>query len=158
MNEPQLLSIHNLVFVDKNPPGKQADEGGNAWIRNIEENGIQVQFTLDGRKRLISPCRILQEANIDTFARQQLCDNLSCPSLLSIHHSSKRHNNRSTERRATQQSTQPVYKKLLSFQNWSSSKNIDNHPMLTYLQEGREKDPGWLQKEEAEANNELIEE
>ena len=32
MNEPQLLSIHTLVFVDKNPPGKQADEGGIAWI------------------------------------------------------------------------------------------------------------------------------
>ncbi len=73
MNEPQLLSIHNLVFVDKNPPGKCADKGGNAWIRNIDENGIQVQFTIDGRRRLISPCRILRDANIDTLARQWAC-------------------------------------------------------------------------------------
>ncbi len=47
MNEPQLLSIHNLVFVDKNPSGERADKGGNAWIRSIEKNGIQ-QFTVDG--------------------------------------------------------------------------------------------------------------
>ena len=47
MNKPQLFSISNLVFLDKNPPGKRADEGGNAWIRSIEENGIQ-QFILDG--------------------------------------------------------------------------------------------------------------
>jgi hypothetical protein len=158
MNKPQLLSIHNLVFVDKNPLGKRADEGGNAWIINIEENGIQVQFTLDGRKRLVLPCRILREANIDVFARQRTCDNLPCPSLLSIHHSSKRHNNKSTERRATQQSTRSLYKKLLLPQNWPSCKNFDNNPMLTYLQEGREKDSGWLRKEEAEANNELTEE
>ena len=100
MNEPQLLSIHNLVFVDKNPPGKSADEGGNAWIRNIDENGIQVQFTIDGRRRLISPRRLLRDANIDTLARQWACDNLPRPSLLSIHHTSKRHNNRLTEKRA----------------------------------------------------------
>ena len=43
MNDPQLLSIHNLVFVEKNPPGKRADEGRNAWIRNIVGNGFQVQ-------------------------------------------------------------------------------------------------------------------
>ena len=55
MNEPQLLSIHNLIFVDKNPPGKRGDEGGNAWISNIDENGIQVQFTIDGRRRLVLP-------------------------------------------------------------------------------------------------------
>ena len=29
--------------------------------------------------------------------------------------------------------------------------------MLAYLQKGREKDSGWLQKEESDANNELIE-
>ena len=55
MNEPQLLSMHNIVFVDKNPPDKQADKGGNALIRKIEENSIQVQFTLDGTKRLVLP-------------------------------------------------------------------------------------------------------
>ena len=53
MREPQLLSLHNLVFVDKNLLGKQADVEGSAWIRNIEENGIQVQFTLGGTKRLV---------------------------------------------------------------------------------------------------------
>ena len=46
MNKPPLLSINNHVIVGKNPPGKRANEGGNAWIRSIEENGIQ-QFTLD---------------------------------------------------------------------------------------------------------------
>ena len=50
MNEPQLLSIHYPVFVDKTTPGKQADEGVNAWISNMNQNGIQVQFTLDSRK------------------------------------------------------------------------------------------------------------
>jgi hypothetical protein len=42
MSKPQLLSIHILVSVDKNPLGKQADKEGSAWIRNIEENGIQI--------------------------------------------------------------------------------------------------------------------
>jgi hypothetical protein len=41
-------------------------------------------------------------------------------------------------------------------QNLSSWKKIDNHPMLTYLQEGRKIDSGWLQKEETEAINKLI--
>ncbi len=59
MSKPQLLSLHNLVFVDKNPPGKRADKEGSAWIRNIEENGIQVQLTLGGTKQLILPHRIL---------------------------------------------------------------------------------------------------
>jgi hypothetical protein len=156
MNEPQLLSINNLVFVDKNPPGKRADEGGNAWIRSIVENCIQVQFTSDGRRRLVSPRRILREANIDTLARQRACDNLPCPSLLSIHHTSKRHNNRSTENRAILQQTRPVYKNLLLSQNWSSHRNINKHPMLTYLLEGRENDFGWLRKEEAVSNKAVI--
>jgi len=76
MNEPPLLSINNHVIVGKNPPGKWADEGGTAWIRGIEENGVKVQFTLDGRKRLVSPQRILEEANINTLARQHACDDL----------------------------------------------------------------------------------
>jgi hypothetical protein len=97
MNEPQLLLIHDLVFVDKNPSGKQAD-GENSWILNNEENSIQMQFTLDGRKHLISPCIILRAANIDTLARQHACFNLHHPRLRLIHHPSKRHSNRSTER------------------------------------------------------------
>ena len=131
------------MFVDKNPPGKRADEGGNAWIRNIDENGIQVQFTIDGRRRLVSPRRILRDANIDTLARQRACDNLPRPSLLSIHHASKRHNNRLAEKRTMQQETRPVYKFLLLSQNWSSNRNISKHPMLTYLREGRENVLGW---------------
>ena len=157
MNEPLLLSINNHVLVGKNPHGKRADEGGNAWIRGIEENGVKVQFTLDGRKRLVSPQRILSKANIDTLARQHACDDLPRASLLSVYHSSKRHTNTKTEKRSTQQTIRPVYKKLLASQNWvSNQKKIENHPMLTYLQEGREKEFGWLQKEEADASKKTI--
>jgi hypothetical protein len=39
MNEPTLISLENLVVVGKNPPGKPADEGGNAWIKEIRGNG-----------------------------------------------------------------------------------------------------------------------
>jgi len=37
---PLLLSLNDLVVMGKNPPGKHADEGRNAWIRSIDENGI----------------------------------------------------------------------------------------------------------------------
>ena len=40
MNEPQHLTINNHVFVVENSPEKQADKGGIAWIRSIDENGI----------------------------------------------------------------------------------------------------------------------
>ena len=40
MNEPTLILLE-IVVVDKNPPGKPADEGGNAWIKEIRDNGVK---------------------------------------------------------------------------------------------------------------------
>lgn len=74
-------------------------------------------MTLDGSMRLVSPQRILREANIDMLASQHACDNLHPASLLSMHHSGKLHKNTQTEKK----STQPVYKTLLASQNWLSS-------------------------------------
>ena len=55
MNKPTLISLENLVVVGKNPPGKPADEGGNAWIKEIRDNGVKVRFTIDNRVRIVSP-------------------------------------------------------------------------------------------------------
>ena len=60
MNESPLISLYNHDVVGKNTPGKHADEGGNAWTRRIDKNGVQVQFALDGRKMLISPWNIVK--------------------------------------------------------------------------------------------------
>jgi hypothetical protein len=35
MNKPPLLLLENLAVVGKNPPGKPADEGVNAWIKEM---------------------------------------------------------------------------------------------------------------------------
>jgi hypothetical protein len=40
MNKPQLFTINNHALDDENQPEKQADEGGNAHIKRIDENGI----------------------------------------------------------------------------------------------------------------------
>ena len=45
MNEAQILTINNHQFDEENPPEKQADKCGNAWIRSTDENGIQVTLT-----------------------------------------------------------------------------------------------------------------
>lgn len=54
-------------------------------IRNKEENCVKVKFTLNRRKWDLSPCRLLQNANIDTLARQWAYNNLPCQFSLSIH-------------------------------------------------------------------------
>jgi hypothetical protein len=41
MNKPRLIFLENLVVIGKNPPGKPADEGGNALIKEIRENGVK---------------------------------------------------------------------------------------------------------------------
>ena len=86
MNEPPLLSLNNHVVVDKSPPGKHADEGGNAWIIEALTKCEKVQFSLDGSKRMISSQRILREATIVTLAKQHACNDLPRAPLLSFHH------------------------------------------------------------------------
>jgi hypothetical protein len=109
-----------------------------------------LHWILDGRKRVVSPQRMLREANINTLARQRACDNCPRASLLSVHHSSKWHSNIKTEKRSTKQTTRSVFEKLLVSQNWlSNQKSINHHPMLSYLRQGKKKEFGWLQKEEA---------
>ncbi len=100
MNEPQLFSISYLVFLDKNPPGKQADEGGNAWIRSTEENGIQ-QFILDW-DNLFHHAEFYGSKHWHSGKTAGMWQ-LSLSMFLSIHRTSKRHNNWSTEKRATLQ-------------------------------------------------------
>ena len=153
MDEPILLSRGNLVVVAKNPPGKPFHEGGDAFILDPNHaDGVLCQFVLGGKK-VVSPQRILREKNIDTVSRQRACDKVSRPSLLSTHHSSKRQTN-ATEKRASTTIIRPVYQKLIESDCWEQKKgNIDKHPMLSYLKSGRQKECGWLRKEEATALN-----
>jgi hypothetical protein len=45
----------------------------------------------------------------------------------------------------------------LASQNWlTNQKKIENHQILTYLREGREKEFGWLRKEDADASKKTI--
>jgi hypothetical protein len=79
-------------------------------------------------------------SNIGKPARKQACDNLPRPSLLLIHHSSKDTTSDQQREESNTTTIQPVNMILSLSQNSSPSKNIDNHLMLAYLQEGREKD------------------
>jgi len=97
MEEPILLSKGNLVVVGKNPPDKPFHAGGNAFILDPNLNTVSfVNFF--GREEDCLSQRIQREKNIDTVSRQQACDKVSCPSLLSTHHTGNRMNN-STDKR-----------------------------------------------------------
>ena len=157
MNEPTLISLENLVVVDKNPPGKPADEGGNAWIKEIRDDGVKVRFSIDNRVRIVSPQRIIRSAQLDTFARQRNCDGRPRASLLSVNHAIKqRESNPNVEARATGQRTRTIYKKLIEAQHWKPSSNNKLSPLMTYLKKGRDKPFGWLRQEEADACNRSI--
>ena len=103
MNEPSLLSVGNLVVVDRiASPGKRRHEGGEAYIldNNVDGSGkVQVQFVQKG-KLIVSPRRILREKTLDTVSRRRANDKCSRPSLLSIHHQSKRNEGSSHNREA----------------------------------------------------------
>lgn len=157
MNEPTLISLENLVVVGKNPPGKPADEGGNAWIKEIRGNGVKVRFTIDNRVRIVSPQRIIRSAHLDTFARQRNCDGRPRASLLSVNHAIKqRESNTNIETRAPGQMTRTIYKKLMEAQQWKPSSKSKLSPLMTYLKKGREKPFGWLRQEEADACNKTV--
>jgi hypothetical protein len=48
----------------------------------------------------------------------------------------------------------PVFQKLNESDCWEQKKDhIDKHPMLTYLRSGRQRECGWLRKDEATALN-----
>ena len=157
MNEPTLISLENLVVVGKNPPGKPADEGGNAWIKEIRGNGVKVRFTIDNRVRIVSPQRIIRSAHLDTFARQRNCDGRPRASLLSVNHAIKqRESNTNIETRAPGQMTRTIYKKLMEAQQWKPSSKSKLSPLMTYLKKGRDKPFGWLRQEEADACNRTV--
>lgn len=102
MNEPPCLLLENLLRVGQNPPGKPTDEGGNAGIKEIRENGVKVRFTIDNRMRTVSPQWILRSALVHTYARQQNCDGCPHPSQLSVNHAIKRREfNANSENRET---------------------------------------------------------
>lgn len=77
MNEPSLLSVGNLVVVDRiASPGKRRHEGGEAYIldNNVDGSGkVQVQFVQKG-KLIVSPRRILREKTLDTVSRRRAND------------------------------------------------------------------------------------
>ena len=157
MNEPTLIALENLVVVGKNPPGKPADEGGNAWIKEIRGNGVKVRFTIDNRVRIVSPQRIIRSAHLDTFARQRNCDGRPRASLLSVNHAIKqRESNTNIETRAPGQMTRTIYKKLMEAQQWKPSSKSKLSPLMTYLKKGRDKPFGWLRQEEADACNKTV--
>ena len=153
MDEPVLLSGGNLVVVAKNPPGKPFHERGDAFILDPnQEEGVLCQFVL-GRKKVVSPQRILREKNIDTVSRQRACDKVSRPSFLSTHHPSKRQTN-ATEKRDYLPIIRPVFQKFIESDCWEQKKDhINKHPILTYLRSGRQRECGWLRKDEATALN-----
>jgi hypothetical protein len=51
MNKPQLLRINNHILDEENQPEKQADKGGNAQIKSIDEIGIRVQHIIGQKKK-----------------------------------------------------------------------------------------------------------
>ena len=102
MNEVPCLLLENLLGVGQNPPGKPTDEGGNAGIKEIRENGVKVRFTIDNRMRTVSPQWILHSAQVHTYARQENCDGCPHPSQLSVNHAIKwREFNVNSENRET---------------------------------------------------------
>jgi hypothetical protein len=121
MDEPVLLSRGNLVMVVKNPPGRPFHKGGDAFILDPNHaEGVLCQFVLGGKK-VVSPQRILREKNIDTVSRQHACDKVSCPSLLSTHHSSKRQTN-ATKKRDSTPIIQPVFQKIIKSDCWEQKR------------------------------------
>lgn len=150
-SEPQLLSVGNLVEVAKTEsPGKKFHEGGSAYILDPNhEDGVLVQF-VGQRKMVVSPRKILGEKTLDTTSRRRSCDKVSRPSLLSIHHSSKRPLSTTTEKRAASPSMRPIWQKLSDARDWKEKDGLHRHPVLRYLKHGKKhKSSGWLRKDEA---------
>ena len=46
MHKLQLLKINNHALDEENQSEKQADDGGNAQLKSIDENGIRVQHII----------------------------------------------------------------------------------------------------------------
>jgi hypothetical protein len=100
--------LRNLLLGGE-PSGKPTDKGGNAWIKEIRDNGVKVGFTIDNKMRTISPQWILYSAQLGTYAQQQNYHGHPCPSLLLVYYAiNQREYNVNKESRETQQMIQPV--------------------------------------------------
>jgi hypothetical protein len=153
-------SVGNLVVVDRiASPGKRRHEGGEAYIldNNVDGSGkVQVQFVQKG-KLIVSPRRILREKTLDTVSRRRANDKCSWPSLLSIHHQSKRNEGATTEKRSASPVQRPIWQKITASRDWRDGKDpLSRHPILAYLKNGRNKDFGWLRRDEAAARGKVI--